>query len=332
MPGSPQLARIQWPNQNTLRRYPLAVHASGVDVSGRFNLPTSTFVDASVSTTFQSKLHFAQFYISQLTVSADSFRVVISHAEETLPVGYAAGRLNSQPENQTHTIYGVNSLSGTLGYLVTGDLKQLAALPPGSYNFTVDNGALDPGVVHCAVKSMRSIAVEVSGTTATELNGKVIIRAASGTQFRLIEEEEQNIVIWDAIGNPDLVADCECEASDLRPILTVGGLPPDETGAVNIFGSRCLEVEPQAAGVQLSNSCSEPCCDCQDDSGLEDRLDLLYQQILTMDSRLASLETRYSQVDKLIGSSESGCDSIECPPYEPLEDLPLINDFKLDEQ
>ena len=331
MSGSPQLARVQWPNQNTLRRYPLAVSAAARDVTGRFTIPTSTFVDASICTTFSAKLHFAGFYLSQLTVSSDSFRVVISHLEESLPVGYVVGSLNISVENQTHTLRGVNTLSGTLGYLVTGDLKQLVALPPGVYNFTHTEAMFDPGVIHCSVESIQSLAVEISGSTSTELSGKIVVRAASGTQFRTVAEDDYNVIIWDAIGNPGLVSNCECEASDQQPILTIGGLPPDETGAVNIFGSRCLEVEPQAAGIQLSNSCSEPCCDCQEDTGLEDRLDLLYQQILTMDTRLASLETAYSQADNLINKDSLGCDTIDCPPYEPLTTPPLIDNFKLKE-
>ena len=327
MPGAPQIARVQWPNQNALRRYPLAISADGVAVGGKFQIPTSTFVDALIVTTFASKLHFAGFFISKLVIGREAFQLTISHVNETLPVATVFGQMNLFDENQVHMLRGINILSGTRGYLVTGDLKPVSELPPGEYIFEHQNTAFDPGVVCCGIRAIQTIGVEVSGSSVQELSGKVVFRAATGTQFRKIEEEDRTVILWDAIGNADLQAGCECEDSQLKPIYSVGGLPGDETGAINIFGSRCLEVQSESAGINLTNSCSEPCCDCAEDDGLQDRLDLLYQQILTMETRIATLESKYSQVDAII--EEANCDSLQCPPYEPETDGALIDSFSL---
>jgi hypothetical protein len=327
MPGAPQIARVQWPNQNALRRYPLAISADGVAIGEKFQIPTSTFVDALIVTTFASKLHFAGFFISQLTIGREAFQLAISHVDEALPVATVFGPMNLTDENQVHTLRGINTLSGTRGYLVTGDLKPVAELPPGTYSFTHQNAAFDPGVISCGIRAIQTIGVEVSGSNVQELSGKVVFRAATGTQFRKIEEENRTVILWDAIGNSDLQSGCECEDSELNPIYTVGGLPGDETGAINIFGSRCLEVQSESAGINLTNSCSEPCCDCAEDDGLNERLDLLYSQILTMETRIATLESKYSQVDALI--EEASCDDVQCPPYDPETDGPLIDSFKL---
>ena len=326
MAGSPTLQRVEWPNQNALRRYPLSVHASGMDRSGRLQLPSGFLVDFAISTPWEVNLHAAGFYVSRLTFSYESFRLEVSHRNSPAVVASAVGAF-TESGNTTYALVGSGELAGTRGMLVIGDHKAITGEQPGSYQFSYTTAALDPNVVYSQPKSLRGLIVEDGGSETERITGDVRLRPSEGTRFRVEMAGEETIIVWDAIGTDDLRRNCDCDSSERPPVLTVAGLPPDETGAISLFGSRCLDVIPQTAGISLQNRCSEPCCDCQEDSGLEERLDLLYQQLMTMEDRVQALEANYLAVDDKI-SDDGGCDSVQCQPYDPFADGALIDSFK----
>lgn len=317
------LARVQWPNQNALRRYPLAVFASGVDLTGNLTLPTSTFVDLRLSVPYDVGLHFGGFYIHDLLFSNSMFVINLAHRSTGELVARAVGEL-SRVENAQHQLLGTGVLAGSRGHLVTGDTTELRNSPPGHYFFHYDAAALDPSAVYVQPKAIRSVTVVSSGGQSQEMTGRLRLVSGAGTQFRLeTQDDGVQTIVWDAIGVSDLRKDCECDNSYERPVLTVGGLPPDSTGAVNIFGSRCLEIATQSAGLKLQNTCSEPCCDCQEDSGIEGRLDMLRQQYITMETRVAALESRFDRTPTLNGDDE-GCDKLQCQPFDPTSNVVML--------
>lgn len=326
---SPSLARVSWPNQNSLRRYPLSATSNGRSRDDVFEIPSATFVDAKISTYWESNLHVAGFYIAKLTFSRTAFRVDIGHISLSEFVGVVVGSISGK-ENVAHAISGSGPLSGSRGTLVTGDLKYLLELTPGTYNFDHVNAAFDPGVVYAQPRTLRSLILESGGGETEEITGDIRLRPASGTQFRVVQENEETIIIWDAVGSTDLQEECPCENSSQRPVLTVGGLPPNESGAIELFGSRCLEVTAAAAGLQLANPCSEPCCDCQEDTGLDLRMDMLYQQVNAVEARIAALENAYTNLAGLTPENLS-CDEVRCQPYDPEISGSMISDFRLND-
>lgn len=328
MAGSPSLQRVEWPNQNALRRYPLAVQAHGTDTTGRFTLPSGFLVDGAISMSWESQLHFAGFYVRQLTFSRESFRLELGHRNLSGSVGVCVGGFDLQRENVTYSLLGTNELAGTNGMLVVGDPKHLVSLTPGNYLFDYQGAAMDPSIVYAQPRSVRSLQVTSGGGESAALTGNVRIVPTEGTQFRVESDDDGHVIVWDAVGSTELRRDCDCDAGDQTPIRTIGGLPADASGGIAFFGTGCLQISPQSSGLQFNNTCSEPCCDCQEDTGLNDRIDLLNQQLVTMENRLQQLEARYLQVDdKLIG--EPGCDELQCQPYDPHSDGALIQNFNL---
>jgi hypothetical protein len=275
-----------------------------------------------LSVPYDVGLHFGGFYIHDIMFSSSMFVLQLAHIATQDIVARAVGDLSRQ-ENVQHQLLGTGVLAGTKGHLVTGDSAELRGFPPGHYFFDHSMAALDPSVIYVQPKAIRSVTVVSSGGQSTEMTGRIRLVSGTGTQFRVETVEGVPTVIWDAVGSSNLRKECECDNSYDRPVLTVGGLPPDSSGAVNIFGSRCLGVVTQSAGLKLQNTCSEPCCDCQEDSGIDGRLDMLRQQYVTMETRVAALESRFDRTPTL-NADEGGCDKIQCQPFDPSSSVVML--------
>ena len=122
------------------------------------------------------------------------------------------------------------------------------------------------------------------------------------------------MIVFDAIDGAGLNNNCICVDNSLGScIQTIDQIGPTPDGDFTVLGSDCLTVQPITNGIQLVDSCSQPCCGCTELETVTQALAQFGAQATTLENFLVSLEARVTQMDQVVlGSTlgDRGC--IQC--------------------
>lgn len=256
-------------------------------------LPNGLIADISLPVPVGA-LEPADVFVQQVTGFATG--VAISLADRNAPATTIASTtvfVASHQRLDSYTLTGQGALLGIIGRITIGDPKTLLEIAKVAYDFRTvpDNTRLVVSCVRPYLQGVTGIQVTDSETgETTTLTGIVGIEAGDNMVFGVSINE---LVLNSGLLDPgtDADDDCGCEDSlgadgttgDGNPIMSINGIEPDENGDFTVEGVDCTSVSPITNGLEIIDTCSTPCCSC-------DQLDVLYQGLQAVENEVGRLQ------------------------------------------
>lgn len=247
-----------WLNQNAYRAYPLRDGVSGVSSSTSWAIPWSLIVDVSIYVPLD--ISPTEVFISEIAITGSVVKISFSDASETIAT--CIFDYVDHQNNETYPIRGAGTNANNIYGRLTGGFISIdqAEIVPGTHQFNFSSAALSTICTRPSPVSVTSLVVAgqpIRGDIQL-LGGRGVSISSSGNEITIAADIESSLSL----------SDCGCEDSIDNCIKTINGVEPDENGNVNIEGVDCVNVVNDFPSHQiiLSDTCSQPCCDCE---GLE---------------------------------------------------------------
>ena len=314
---------LGWLNTNGTRRYPLSEGGNFDSLgSGVGDIPDDLILDMQLSVPYAPGVYPFNFYIKSVSGYPHGLIVEIGYHNPKFSSEYAVVAVSEAITIEGHTspttylltgspVSTTYDFSNSVGTITVGNLEGFVAASPGH----IDYGA--EAYIESTVVSMNTVGVSSirSGdtlTNATEsLTGHVVL--VPKLNFAIDTDTSANAVIFNALDGAGMNSVCTCEGEiELGPcIQTINGQSPNSAGDVDLIGGPCVSIDNNSlSGVVISETCSSPCCGCEQLNIIVDDLRDLQEGFKKMDSFLNTLA---GQVGTITSSafasvvSNSGC-------------------------
>ncbi len=306
---------LEWLNHNASRAYPLAEDATATSIDEGFVLPKSFIVGLRLNVPALQNVGPAGFFIRYIGSYATGFSVTIAYQpdDDSDPINVASAQISraAHVRNQTYSLTGIGDFENSRGRIVIGALDDIDDQPAGQFEFDLEGGRLETEAVLPQIRGVDSV-VFVNGTDESDpIYSRLRLRAGPNIQFRLVEQDdEQTVVEVSAISGINLNEDCVCTDDNATPVKSINGVFADSSGNINLLGSQCLTVSSITNGLRLTDTCSNPCCDCTDLAKLTSSLEIFGQKAATIDNFVTGLEAAVRQMDAVVLGSrlnDRGC-------------------------
>jgi len=304
----------QWLNANSQRAYPLTEAATATDTSGAFTLPTNIILGLRFPIHVGLNVQPGMFYLSQLIVTSTSLTIAIAYddgSSDPPTVGSVAVALDTHKEYDQYALPGKGDFADSVGQLILGRPADIEALPAGDFRFTYGGGQLEVDTIVPMIRDVQSLSVINGSDQSVRMYGDIELVAGSNLRLTpiLMAGQDPKIRI-DAIDGEGLNEDCVCVDQVSPCIRTINGISPDKNGNFVLQGDTCVVVKTASGGLVLSNSCSAPCCGCEELEALKREMDVFgdaYATVRGFVDRLQVEVTTMSQV--VLGSrlNDDGC-------------------------
>lgn len=303
---------LQFLNQNSQRSYPFTDEATQQDVSGSITIPDSFIVALYFPVHAGMDVEPNKFYVQQLGVFPTGFTVAIGYDDGTSdPPTVATVNIPSSTHtlNRSYALAGVDDFDDSVGKIVIGDLAEINELAAGLYTFDPADGALETDCIRPMIRGVSSITVVNSANSRSEaLVGDIELIA--GTNMRITASQvagENPEIRWDAIQGEGLNETCVCTEEPEGPcIRTINGIPPLPDGNFRLIGDDCITVTGITNGVQLEDSCSEPCCNCEELDALVRQIDRFADGATTLQNFVTDLNSEVTEMSGVVLGSRLG--------------------------
>ena len=297
---------LGWLNTNATRNYPLsqeAVYASDVG----FALPDDLILDMRLSVPYSPTIKPFYFYLKAISAFAHGLIVEIgyhnpkSSAEEATVAVSEAIAVDTHTSPSSYILTGVATnddydFSNVVGTISIGNLAQVAENAPGRVEFGTE-AYIESTVISLNTVGVSSLRVGDSlQGSGTALTGHVVMRPR--TNFGIQVSTLENSLAFSALDGLGLESDCTCEGEiNLGPcIRTVNSLPPDNQGNIDLAAGTCISIATAGTNtILISETCSEPCCGCE-------QLDIFVADLRDLESGFERLD---SYITALAGAVES---------------------------
>lgn len=278
------IVNTSWLNENAYRVFPLNDNSTGIATNTTWAIPNSLLVDVALYVPLN--VDPTEVFISEITIAGSIVKIIFSNNE-----GVLASSLFDyvdHEQNDTYAIRGVGSSNSTIfGRLTAGfiDMNQ-PELVPGTHQFDYDAGAL---ATICVRPSPESVtALNVGGQ---RLSGEVQLIGDRGVSITAAGNTIS--ITADILGSLNL-SDCGCEDSIDNCIKTINGVSPDSSGNINLVGVDCLQLteDPVAHTIFMSDTCSQPCCDCDGLETMARNIEELRQRSISLEDFIRDIQNR----------------------------------------
>jgi len=305
---------LGWLNTNATRNYPISQEANLTPLgSSGFNLPDGVILDMRLSVPYSPKIKPFYFYLKSISAYAHGIILeigyynagIVSSEKATVAISEAiVAEDHTSPT--TYTLSGVSTneeydFSNVVGVVTIGSLTQLLSNPPGRVDFNTD-AYLESTVVSMNTAGVSSIRVGGDLQAAgTALTGHVIVRPR--TNFGIQTSATENSLTFSALKGLGLTADCTCEGEiELGPcIRKINGLSPDQNGNIDLIAGTCISLAKASAAITISETCSEPCCGCD--------------QLSIVVGDLRDLQSGFERLDSYITALASAIESLRSSAF-----------------
>ena len=265
---------LGWLNTNATRNYPISQEATLTPLGdGGFDLPDDLIVDMRLSVPYDPTIKPFNFYLKSVSAYAHGLIIEIGYYNPAISEEKAIVAISNAVASSTHTnptsymLTGVATnkdydFSNVVGTITIGNLSQIQENPPGRIEFSPE-AYIESTVISLNTVGVSSLRVGSSLLAAdTPLVGHVIVRPR--TNFGIQSSLSENSFTFSALSGLGLETDCTCEGEiELGPcIRTLNQLPPDKDGNLDIVAGTCISVDNDNDSILLSETCSEPCCGC----------------------------------------------------------------------
>jgi hypothetical protein len=305
---------LGWLNTNATRNYPISQEATLSPLGDGFNLPDDLIVDMRLSVPYDPTIKPFNFYLKSISsythgliVEIGYYSPDVSSEKATAAISEAiAADTHTNPSSYTLTGVATNSdydFSNVIGSITIGNLEQLQENPPGRVDFSTD-AYIETTVISMNTAGVSSLRVGKDVLSAgVALTGHVIMRPR--TNFGIQTSPLENSFTFSALDGLGLSSDCTCEGEiDLGPcIRTINQLSPDSSGNLDLVPGTCVDIQNNAGSnsILLSETCSEPCCGC-------DQLDIVV-------SDLRDLQNGFDRLDSYITALAGAVESIRSSAF-----------------
>lgn len=295
---------LEWLSHNGQRNYPIAADANVTDQSGDFVIPEDFILEMDVPVHAGLSVDPAKFYIKHLGAFATGYSVVIGYDDGAGGVNVATALINrnTHTRNDSYALGGVGDFDDTMGKIVIGRLDSIDDQPAGYYTFDPSATRLEPDAVRPIIRGVSSLVV-VNGTERSDrLYGDIELRAGTNMQLvPVVVSGEDPVIVFSAIDGEGTIEECIClDETDSPPLRTINGIPPTPAGDFTMLGDDCLEFQAIANGLRAVDTCSKPCCGCEELEAITRDLERFGSQATTLENFLVSLETRVTQMDQVV--------------------------------
>jgi hypothetical protein len=308
---------LEWLNHNSQRSYPLAEDATKTDQTGAFTLPDDFLLGLYLPVHAGLDVDVENFFIASISVFATGYNISIGYNDPQTGLAIVASAVISQvahTPNMSYALPGVGAFDDTVGKLVIGVLDSINLQPSGQFLFDYQGGKLDADCIRPMIRGIQSIRILNNGELSPPVTGHVILSAGSNFQLSLTQVTGLPAEIrFDAINGAGLNEDCACQATAAAPIMTINGLGPDASGDFKMIGSQCLEVDKIANGLQLTDTCSAPCCGCTELEQITKEIELIGTGEQTLQNFVNNLANQVNTMSQVVLGSrigDSGC--VQC--------------------
>ena len=311
---------LEWLNHNSQRNYPLADTASCVDKTNSFTLPDNFIVEMDLPVHAGLNVDPARFFLKNVGVYATGYSLVIGYLStqpSATPVDVASAFIPkaSHVRNKVYTLGGLGDFHDTVGKVVIYDLDNIDLQPSGYWEFDFDGGQLDPDVIRPILRGVSSITCVNGAQKSQPLYGDIELVAGNNCQLVPIVSPNQPPKIkinflWGSCAEDNCL--CDDGTSNLQPILTISGIKPDNSGNFIIAGSDCISIEAIPNGIRIINTCSEPCCGCEELEVITNDLNKLKERAKSLEEFFKALQNTVTNLQQIVSGSNlaggaSGC-------------------------
>lgn len=309
---------VQWLNQNSQRSYPLADWALKEDTTGGVAIPDSFIVALYFPVHIGLNVEPHLFYVQSIAIYPTGFNVAVGYNDGSLNPPLVASvniAKSTHTENRSYALAGSDDFDDSVGKIVIGNLDEVSELPPGQYDFSYNGGALESDAIRPMLRGVSSLTVVRGIERSDRLYGDVEL--VSGNNMRITAGQVGTSapqITFSAIEGEGLNEDCVCEEEQTGPcIRTINGIYPLPDGNFRFIGDDCLTVEPINNGIQLVDTCSQPCCGCEELEAIVSQIDRFADGVVTLQNFAHTLGSEVTQFHQVVLGSrlgDQGC--VEC--------------------
>ena len=300
------IAGLGWLNTNATRNYPISQEANLTPLNSSYKLPDDLIVDMRLSIPYASGIKPFYFFLKSISLHPAGLIVEIGYKSPHIGDTFLVATSEAIPtaEHTNPSVYSFAApeytqfldFSGVVGTITIGNLAHAAETAPGYVEFSKE-AVLESTVVVMNTVGVSSFRVGDSAEDAKQFTGHVLLRP--GTNFTIESEivsQNSGAITLHAMDGTGLLSNCVCAESVLGPpIRTINQLPPGTDGNIDLIEGSCISIQGQSHSLLLSETCSEPCCGC-------DQLDILVADLRDLQNGFERLD---SYITALAGAVES---------------------------
>lgn len=290
---------IEWLNSNLQRAYPIRENSSLQSVEGPY-LPNYVLVDA-IFCIAQGQVLEEAFYVTKVVFTGDyltlyfgsTFNLENPDSTDLISLGYVTITVADA------ATYGSYRLSAADEYyedanckIVVGELQRLSNdLDPGVYTFDWNSAALEPHIIRPSLRQVRALQTVNGSDVSDYVRGHV--KLISGNNIKLTAVGTDTIRI-DAIVSDGFAEACVCDGSFplFGAIKSINGVYPDSAGNIRLVPGDCIQIEEGSSVLVIRDSCSVPCCGCDELAALVSNFAVAESAINRMASNLDRLSEK----------------------------------------
>lgn len=314
------LLNLEWLNHNAQRSYPLADDATGKDETGSFTLPNDFLLELYFPVHASADSVAENFFLRTVASFPGGYTLGLGYDDGSGAPPVVASVTIAKATHQENTSYPLVGIANTsvdfadsIGRVVIGRLDTIDAQPTGLFQFAPAGGRLDPDCIRPTLRGVSRLRV-ANGTEVSEpIVDDVILVAGSNMRLSVTRAAGQDTVItFDAIDGAGLTEDCVCTDEDLTapPIRTINDIPPDPAGRFTFLDSDCVQITPIANGLQFIDTCSKPCCGCQELEKITRDVEQFGNSATSLTNYVNRLEATVTQFSNVVLGSrlaDGGC-------------------------
>ena len=292
------IINTSWLDTNTSRNYPFHDSASLISDGATFTIPQNVFVDMAVSVS--PEISPDSVYLSLFTISGDFVEAIFSSTDTASEIFKFSFNYLTHTEFRSYPVIPTDtSYPDIYGRVTCGrNLEDLIA-EPGAYTFSYAASRITTSCIRPSIEKVTSISVN-----GVRLSNNLTIAVGAGLA---INTDNLTNTISLSVDRASLeTEDCGC-LDELPCIKTINGVAPDAQGNIELIGEACLDITPlsDVHSVQLVDTCSQPCCDCETLSAISSNVDTLMGNIkevenFVVDAR-SKLISAISAINKELG-------------------------------
>lgn len=300
---------LQWLNHNSQRSYPLTERATKIDICETIEIPDSFIVALYFPVHAGLAVAAEKFYIKSLLIAPTGFNIALGYNDGANYPTVAAVNIarSTHVINRAYALPGVDDFSDSVGHIVIGALEEIDLLAPGLYEFTPAGGELEVDAIRPMIRAVSALRTVNGQELSERLYGD--IELVAGTNVRLTVELASGAdpkIIFNAISGLNLNSDCICDVPDVGEcIRCINGVCSGD-GTFIIEQGSCVEITDTGSGLQLTDTCAEPCCGCEELQALEDQVNRFGDGVNTLQNFVTRLGSEVTQMSLVVLGSRLG--------------------------
>ena len=293
---------LGWLNTNGTRRYPLSDGGNFDSLgSGAGDIPDDLILDMQISVPYALGVYPFNFYLKAVSGYPHGLIIEIGYHNPKFANELATVAVSEAIAIETHTSPTTYLLIGSpvstnydfsnvVGTVTIGNLGGFIATSPGRIDYGYE-AYIESSVVSMNTAGVSSIRAGTTLTSSTEsLSGHVVL--VPRINFAISTDTGSNSITFSALNGAGLESDCTCNGEiELGPcIRTINGVEPRTSdGNIDLVQGTCIQINNADSAITLSETCSSPCCGCDQLNIIVDDLRDLQQGFGKMDSFLNTL-------------------------------------------